>query len=170
MLFYQGFLDFIKSGKNQLPLPSVPDDDSTKDYYESTCEGYLEFQETLGEKLPRRLQIPLELAKVQPGELSLDIGCGRGEILLHCVLAGSWVWGLDYAPEALKLARQAIVKNLSIELNQRVALQRCSAIELPFADCSVDLVFMLDVVEHLPLHELEKSLEEVWRVLKPGDV
>ena len=49
-----------------------------------------------------------------------------------------------------------------------IGLQRANAQRLPLASASADVVFMLDVVEHLNPAELQATLDEAWRVLKPG--
>jgi ubiquinone/menaquinone biosynthesis C-methylase UbiE len=44
-----------------------------------------------------------------------------------------------------------------------------SCTQLAFAgDSSLDIVFASNLFEHLPLTDLELTLREVWRVLKPG--
>ena len=42
------------------------------------------------------------------------------------------------------------------------------ATNLPFHENSVDIVLMLDVVEHLYPQQLDKALYEIKRILKPG--
>lgn len=147
---------------------SVPPEAYTRAYYESCCQGYEQFGASLGAELPERLRIPMELAQVSAGMQALDIGCGRGEIVLQCALRGARVWGLDYAAEALGLARQALAAVAPAEARTRLGIQRAEAGRLPFASGCADLVFMLDVVEHLNPQELRQALDEAWRVLRPG--
>ncbi|MGQ0601015.1 MAG: class I SAM-dependent methyltransferase [Anaerolineales bacterium] len=147
--------------------PAVSSSVYTRDYFETCCHGHEEFAATRGQTLPLRLQIPLDLARLQPGMTVLDVGCGRGEIVLHGAWRGANVWGMDYASEAVRLTRANLNTWGDAQLMQRVAVQQASAYELPLPAESVDRVFMLDVVEHLYPRELDQALDEVYRVLRP---
>ncbi|MBC8332518.1 MAG: methyltransferase domain-containing protein [Anaerolineae bacterium] len=142
-------------------VSDLPSNVYTQKYYLTECDGYQQFAHSQGENLPRRLTYPLEMANIQPGQRVLDLGCGRGELALHCARRGAQVWGLDYAPEALKLARQ-------LPLTQNLAFQQADAQKLPFPAAQFDVIFMLDVVEHLTPHQLNRTLQEVNRTLQPG--
>jgi SAM-dependent methyltransferase len=150
------------------PSPSIPAETYTREYYETCCQGHEEFSESGGTRLPLRLSIPLELAGVESGMWVIDVGCGRGEILLHCAQRGARAWGLDYAREAVGLAREAVVNNAGSGQRELVGVGQANATQLPFADESADLVFMLDVVEHLYPLELKAAFDEAYRVLKSG--
>ncbi len=133
----------------------------TQDYYLDECNGYKEFAQSRGESLPKRLAYPLDLAQIEAGQYVLDIGCGRGELALHCSRQGARVWGLDYAPEALKLTRL-------LSTPHNVAFQQADAQSLPFSAAQFDTIFMLDVVEHLTPRQLDRVLLDAYRVLIPG--
>ncbi len=157
--------------------PSLPPDLYTKDYFLHACEGYEEFAETQGRRLSRRLGAAFEVAAVKPGMKVLDVGCGRGEILTHCAALGADAYGIDYAPVAVDLAKQLIeheagpgepVNNRPEVLPGKIGVAQSDAKALPFPTDYFDRVLMFDVVEHLYPWELEKSLAEVRRVLKPG--
>ena len=143
------------------PEPPVPSRLYTEEYFRTACEGYREFNASEGEQLSRRLRAAFELAEVVPGMRVLDVGCGRGEILLHCAQLGAFACGVDYAPVALQLARRVL------PAQGRVALGQANARQLPFAGASFDRVLLFDVVEHLHPWELQAALLEVRRVLKP---
>ena len=148
--------------RNAVPLRNrVPDCAYTQEYYLTECAGHEEFITTQGEILPMRLSRPLEIADVQPRQRVLDIGCGRGEIALHCAQKGALVWGLDYAAAALRLTG-------SLPSAQKLAFQQADACKLPFPARKFDTVFMLDVVEHLHPDGLHAALNEAWRTLKFG--
>jgi len=100
----------------------------------------------------------LEYLRVHPGELILDIGCGRGEFLYLCARNGGIVIGMDYSPAAIKI--------LSSRKDANVSIIQASATMLPFRDNVFDKVVMLDFVEHLDQDDLRKCLEDVRKVLK----
>ncbi len=104
----------------QKPLPSTL---YTEEYFLTACEGYDVFAESEGEHLSRRLRDAFVVAQVQPGMRVLDVGCGRGEILRHCMKLGIEAYGVDYAEAATRMTQQVIaVEQMSmVEKNGRVA-------------------------------------------------
>jgi cyclopropane fatty-acyl-phospholipid synthase-like methyltransferase len=146
--------------------PSLPPDLYTEEYFLNACEGYAEFTETQGERLSRRLSAAFAVAEVRPGMRVLDVGCGRGEILRHCARLGADAFGVDYAPVAVDLAARAVAGERGAAGKTGVAQSDAKA--LPFPSESFDRALMFDVVEHLYPWELERSLAEVRRVLRPG--
>lgn len=147
---------------------SVPSTVYTRDYYLTCCQGHEQFVESMGQVLPARLLIPLNLAGVRPGMRVLDVGCGRGEIVLQCARRGATAWGLDYAEEAILVAREGLTTIATPEDLAHISIMRSNARSLPFPDNSMDVVFMLDVVEHLYPKELTETFTDIWRVLRPG--
>lgn len=141
--------------------PSVPPDRYDHDYFLSVCEGYQEFVATEGRELSRRLRAAFAVAGIGPGMRVLDVGCGRGEILRHCTRSGAEAHGIDYAPAAVALSRQAVADG------EAAGVYRADARRLPFADATFDRVLLFDIVEHLYPWELDQALQEARRVLKP---
>jgi len=150
----------VRPRGDQSPLPSELYDEA---YFLTACEGYDEFLQTEGEHLSRRLRQAFTFAAVAPGMTVLDIGCGRGEIVRHVVRIGARAVGIDYAQAAVRLARRALRGEAGAH-----GILRANARHLPFADGQFDRVLMFDVVEHLQPWELEVTLHESRRVLKPG--
>jgi len=137
------------------------------DYFLQECEGYEEFVASAGRVLSHRLEAALAHVKTEPGMNVLDIGCGRGESLIWLLRQGAKAWGLDYAPEALRLTSEAL-QRAGLPVGQHYALLSANGRQLPFASESFDRALMLDIVEHLQPWELEQALAEAWRVLKQG--
>ncbi|MDX1622707.1 MAG: class I SAM-dependent methyltransferase [Gemmatimonadota bacterium] len=90
-----------------------------------------------------------------PGEVVLDVGCGTGGALEVLGPPGFAV-GIDDHEEALLLARR----------RGRIRPVRATAVALPVASGSVDRLFLLDVLEHVP--DDRSALCEVRRALRPG--
>ena len=154
-----------KKEENKL---SVPSSEYTHEYFESCCQGHDDFKKSLGEQLPLRLEIPLKLVDISPKMNIVDVGCGRGEIVLHCSQKGAYVCGIDYALPALKFAQDTLKKATDQNGQKLISLSQNNARQLPFAGDKIDVVFMLDVVEHLYPYELEEAFNEIFRILKPG--
>ncbi len=144
---------------------SVPADLYDEEYFLSACEGYEEFLRSDGGHLSRRLASAFALAELKPGMKVLDVGCGRGEILRHCLLKGTRAIGIDYARAAVRLSRATLDSLAEEGLQGDVA--QADARHMPFADGVFDRVLMFDIVEHLYPWELDMALAEARRVLKP---
>lgn len=145
----------------------IPPSDYTRDYYLTSCQGHEEFISTYGRKLPLRLKLPYDLAAIRSGMRIVDIGCGRGEIIMHCAMDGALAWGLDYSWDAVNLSKEILSTLPEPGMSGKFWIQQADAKHLPLKSGSTDVVFMLDVVEHLLPDELIETLSEVKRILKP---
>jgi ubiquinone/menaquinone biosynthesis C-methylase UbiE len=94
----------------------------------------------------------------------LDVGCGRGEILRHCMQLGVEAYGMDYAEAATKMTQEVIASQQ--ETGVKAGVCRSDAKKLPFPTGYFDRVLMFDVVEHLYPWELHEAMLEVRRVLR----
>jgi arsenite methyltransferase len=107
-------------------------------------------------------------------ETVLDIGCGRGLLLVaaaHRLTTGRAI-GVDvWLPKAMTGNRpNSALENATLEgVRDRVEVKEADARKLPFAGASFDIV-----VSNFVLHEMttdadrEKMVQEIARVLKPG--
>lgn len=147
---------------------SLPSSLYDEEYFLTACEGYDVFLQSEGQHLSRRLRDAFDVADVQAGMCILDVGCGRGEILRHCMRLGIEAFGIDYAQAATGMSRAVVeAEQEAGEPRKKAGVCRADAKLLPFPDKSFDRVLMFDVVEHLYPWELQKALLEVGRVLKP---
>lgn len=154
---------------------SLPSTLYTEEYFLTACEGYDEFIASEGEHLSRRLRDAFAVADVRPSMRLLDVGCGRGEILRHCMRLGVAAYGIDYAEAAVQMSLQVVAaeraRMAAEEPDAPPALAGVSYSDaklLPFPDHYFDRVLMFDVVEHLYPWELHQAMLEVRRVLRPG--
>ena len=94
---------------------------------------------------------------------TLELGCGTGFFLLNLKLAGVIDEGhvTDLSPGMVEVA-QRNATGLGFEVGGRVA----DAERIPYDDGTFDLVVGHAVLHHIP--DVEQSLREVLRVLKPG--
>ena len=89
----------------------------------------------------------------------LEIGCGNGRDSIFFAHANLKPTCIDVSPSAVKLAKTNFE-----EANVPVKIQVANAEKLPFEDNEFDGVFSLSVLHST---DLNKSLKEVFRVLKP---
>ena len=96
------------------------------------------------------------------GKRVLDLGCGYGETSVYLALQGAKVDAVDISPEMTRLT-QALARKYWVE--DAVAASVQNAEELSFEEDRFDLVYGQDVLHHT---KLERSLPEIYRVLKKG--
>jgi SAM-dependent methyltransferase len=103
------------------------------------------------------------LRLAEGGGSVLDYGCGEGAYgALHLAEHGKQVTAIDLSPVAIEHARDtARAKGVDELIDFRVM----NAEQLDFPDASFDVVAGNGVIHHL---DLDRSLAEVARVLKPG--
>ncbi len=107
--------------------------------------------------------VPVEEQRKLPYDRALELGCGSGFFLLNLIQSGVARRGsvTDLSPGMVKVATRN-GENLGLEIDGRVA----DAEGIPYDDDTFDLVVGHAVLHHIP--DVELSLREVVRVLKPG--
>jgi ubiquinone biosynthesis O-methyltransferase len=93
----------------------------------------------------------------------LDVGCGGGYLAEAFARDGFIVAGVDPAVNSIEAARKHAFET-GLDLDYRVGRSET----LPFSDGSFDAVACCDVLEHVD--DLDRSVSEVARVLRPGGV
>jgi SAM-dependent methyltransferase len=124
-----------------------------------------DYHEELWQRLPEGPALPdfeprraFLLSEVRPGDRALDLGCGAGQFTAELVRAGATALGADVAEAALSRARS---RHPAIDF-RLVPI----AGPLPFEDCSFELVWASEVIEHVA--DTARWLSEVIRVTAPG--
>ena len=107
--------------------------------------------------------VPDEVIHELPFDRALELGCGSGFFLLNLIQAGVARRGsvTDLSPGMVKVATRN-GQSLGLDIDGRVA----DAVGIPYVDTAFDLVVGHAVLHHIP--DVELSLREVLRVLKPG--
>jgi SAM-dependent methyltransferase len=124
-------------------------------------EYFVEFDKYYERLYPYLLPF-LNVEEMQ-GARVMEIGLGSG-FTVHRIaeLAGDCL-GLDLSHETLKL-NQARARHFNLKLN----LIDASATQIPLADNCLDFVVSIGCLHHIP--HLERAVQEIHRVLKPGGV
>lgn len=108
----------------------------------------------------------LLLARLQPGESVLDVGCGTGTLAIAAtrqVGPGGSVHAIDASPEMLARAKKKAQR-----VSAKIVFQNALAEALPFPDAQFDLVTTTVMLHHLPKKTRQACISEICRVLKPG--
>ncbi len=107
--------------------------------------------------------VPADEQRKLPYDRALELGCGSGFFLLNLIQSGVARRGsvTDLSPGMVKVATRN-GENLGLDVDGRVA----DAEGIPYDDDTFDLVVGHAVLHHIP--DVELSLREVVRVLKPG--
>jgi len=90
----------------------------------------------------------------------LEVGCGVGTDLRQIRCMGGAITGLELSEESLKLAKKGfeVYGLMGNFING-------DAENLPFQDCSFDVVYSVGVLHHTP--NTEGAIKEIHRVLRP---
>ena len=119
-------------------------------------------------------QTILDGLQLDGSERVLDMGCGRGAVLIAVArrLTTGRVTGIDLwsTRDQSGNAAHVTLRNAMLEgVQDRVVVETGDVRKLPFADATFDVV-----VSSLAIHNIRskagraKAISEAWRVLKPG--
>lgn len=106
----------------------------------------------------RRAEMYKAAGKIGPGKKILEIGCGPGIFTSMIAPSGADITAVDLSPELIRMAGSG---NPAPNVKYLIM----NAEKLEFRDNSFDCVYGSSVMHHL---DLDKTLPEMLRVLKPG--
>lgn len=108
----------------------------------------------------------VQLARLEPGQSVLDVGCGTGSLAIAVkqrVGHPGTVQGIDASREMIARARKKASKaGVDVTFTHGVVEA------LPFPDGQFDAVLSTLMLHHLPREARNQCAREVRRVLKPG--
>jgi SAM-dependent methyltransferase len=148
-------------------MRSVNSDLYTTEYFLTENAGWKEFNKSHGAILDERYKRALALADLKPGMKILDLGCGRGELVINCARKGIFATGIDYSASAIELAQKAL-QMYPEEIREKVRLMQLDSKTVTFPSGSFDCIFLLDFAEHLYPEELSQALSNALYYLKKG--
>jgi len=104
----------------------------------------------------------LEFIDPQPSELIFDAGCGTGANIQLLYPRVKRIVGMDYSQGAVERCRRRIQANgvTNAEVHEG------SIMEVPLADCSVDRVICMSVLQYVDDKEVHRAFAEFARILK----
>jgi 2-polyprenyl-3-methyl-5-hydroxy-6-metoxy-1,4-benzoquinol methylase len=106
----------------------------------------------------RRADVIARGARLGPGVLALEVGCGTGLFTDLFVRTGAKIVAVDISPDLLEKARK-----------RKLPEQQVQFVEIRFEDSAIhgpfDAVIGSSILHHL---EVERSLAKVYELLRPG--
>ncbi len=131
-------------------------------YYSKTCPYKDEyFAKVMGQNIITHVKRHINLS----GARLLDFGSGPGYILQHIINSG-----IKLKYNALDFSKESI-ENLKNKFQNSNHLETAGVIEQlpsPFRDGFFDVIFCIELIEHLRDEYLSATIKEVKRLLKPG--
>jgi SAM-dependent methyltransferase len=122
-------------------------------FYQCAADYFVEASEVNCVLTPEREHL---FSWILPGSRVLDVGCGPGDNGYHLARSVRYV-GLDISPLALRVAREAVTEGIFAAGESH---------RLPFSTGGFDAVLSTYALEHLVF--AQASLNEIWRVCRPG--
>jgi 2-polyprenyl-3-methyl-5-hydroxy-6-metoxy-1,4-benzoquinol methylase len=96
---------------------------------------------------------------LSPGMRALDIGCGSGVTAYHLAGLGLQIDAIDANPESISFAQKNFKRG-----NLRFQMSRID--QMNFGPASFDLIYCLEVIEHITNPEIDDLLSRVFSLLK----
>ncbi len=141
------FEEFIQSQKT--PSPDEYDGEYFQSEWRGTGNEYtLETRRKIEDQHPVVIKNGFNPKKV------LDVGCGPGFLMKFLHEIGVDVWGVDASADVLSMAHEDVKSRIKIG----------SITHIPVEDRSHDLVICREVLEHLSVLDIFKSVLELCRV------
>jgi len=99
---------------------------------------------------------------LKPEDVVLDLGCGAGMFIPIVAPLCARLVGIEVSPVFVDRSRD-VVKHLGLK---NTSIIMASSDKMPIGKDKFDVIIVVDVLHHL--RQLDKTLSEIKRVLKPG--
>lgn len=106
------------------------------------------------------------IQKVQPGEKVADVGCGNGQflLLLSEFARPSYLFGIEIKEKLINNAKKLFQK----AGHRRYQFELYDAEHFPVELEEMDIIFLVDVLHHVPKQKQETFLVDLSKMIKPG--
>lgn len=127
----------------------------------------------LGSGIRKLMQPPrkvIERSGIEQGFNVSEIGCGSGTFTIPAarkVGAEGKVYAVDIQEGMLDQLKKKLARPENEDI-KNIEIIKADALSLPFLKNSMDLVFMVTVLQEIP--DRTKALKEACRILKPGGI
>jgi ubiquinone/menaquinone biosynthesis C-methylase UbiE len=136
-----------------------PCDSDTSDEEKYSAEY---FQDIESERYRLQWHIKdLLLAQDLKGRKVLEIGTGVGTDARTIISQGGDYTGINVDAGSTEMTRRALQT-----FGLRGDVKQASAVDIPYASETFDLVYSFGVLHHIP--QVDKAIKEIYRVLRPG--
>lgn len=103
------------------------------------------------------------------GSKILDAGCGVSSMPFLWAKLGGDVTAVDFDKKNIDLMNQFNDDDY-FQIHNKINLNVCDIMQLPYSDHTFDIVTTTSVLEHLPYPNYILAIGELYRVLKPGGI
>ncbi len=135
------------------------------DYFLTDNEGCREYLKGLEANTHPKFAAALKIANPTKGDVVLDIGCGRGELLYYCAQRGAKALGIDYSKAAVKIANETIEK-LPEHIKHYAQAKEAEIASYNFSE-KYSIIFMIEIIEHLYDWQLAAAFKKIKEILQP---
>ncbi len=136
----------------------------TESYFMENATGHDEFKSFDGkfEHLIDKFRMIIQYLNLRKSDSLLDIGCGRGELIIYHALNGGEATGVDFSDEAIKLARSK-ADELKAKCNFQI-----SSFENINEAIKYNRIISIDFIEHIAVDEGKAFFKKCYNLLNPG--
>ncbi len=136
----------------------------TESYFMENATGHDEFRNFEGkfDQLIDKFRMAIGYLDLTKSASLLDIGCGRGELVIYHALNGGKATGVDFSEEAIKLAE---TKAGELKAGCKFLISSFEKID---EEIKFDRIVSLDFIEHIAVDEGKIFFKKCYDLLNPG--
>jgi ubiquinone/menaquinone biosynthesis C-methylase UbiE len=122
------------------------------------------FQEEASCQMDKELEKVVATFKTHGVKRILDLACGAGRHTIHLVRRGFEVYGIDISSEGIKIARSQLKKE-GLQAHLKIGSIYKT---LPYGNNFFDAVVCIRSINHGRIEDIQRTIREIERVLRPG--